>query len=272
MRIPIICPICSNELNMGNSTYRCKHLHSFDKARAGYVNLLPPRGKRVHGDNKEMISARRRFLESEVYAFLADAVSEEVETHLPREGTLLDAGCGEGYYTSAVTKRRPDLAVMGVDISKDALVYAGKRLPDTLLAVASVYALPLRDASVDGIMTLFSPYAGEEFRRVLKENGTMIMAIPGRRHLFGLKSVLYTTPYENEVADFALAGFRLLSHRHEERTVTITDRETIKDLFHMTPYAYRTRPEDKEHLYRLDELRTEVSFEVLTYRKTSQSM
>ncbi len=265
-----LCPVCGEALLPDGNALRCSRHHSFDRARAGYVNLLPPRGKGIHGDNKEMVLARRRFLESGAYAFLSDAVATALARHLPPNAVLLDAGCGEGYYTENVAMRRPDLTVIGIDISKDALAYAGKRLPTAHLAVASVYSLPLRDVSVDGIMTLFSPYAGEEFFRVLRPGGIMVMAIPAKRHLFGLKSALYATPYENDVADFALEGFRLLSHRHEERTVTLASHEEIANLFGMTPYAYRTRPEDKERLLSINSLTTELSFEVLVYEKTEQ--
>ena len=133
----LICPICSQKLEVTDSRcYKCPSRHSFDISKQGYVNLLPPSAKGVHGDNKEMIKARRDFLQKGYYRPMCDVLTESVANFAKgRKLSLLDAGCGEGYYTSSVSKAT-NCSTVGIDISKDALVYASKRLPDAELAVA----------------------------------------------------------------------------------------------------------------------------------------
>ena len=265
----LICPVCGTPLSEDGRRLLCEQRHSFDLAKSGYCNLLPPSGKHVHGDNKEMIRARRDFLECGAYSFLADAVADAVRAVFPENGFLLDAGCGECYYTekilAAITEKAPE--ALGIDISKDACIYGKKRLPSLPLAAASLYRIPVESASVDTLVLLFAPFAAEEISRVLKPNGHLVMAFPGRRHLFGLKEILYETPYENEVAPLSIAGYTLVHHESLSRTVCFKDRSEIESLFMMTPYYYRTRPADKEKLYALPLLETELSFELAVYRK-----
>ena len=269
----LLCPVCREALALSERSLVCPRRHSFDLARSGYVNLLTNAARGGHGDNKEMIRARRDFLDTDAYAFLADAVTQAatdacraVTGHAP---LVFDAGCGEGYYTARVFEgvRETGADILGADISRDALLYAARRLPEASFFVASLYDLPLADASVDLLLLMFSPFAHEELLRVLRRGGRMVMAIPGRRHLYGMKELLYDTPYENEVADFAVEGFSLLSHTHLEKTVTFTDKTVIKNLYRMTPYSYRTGARGEEKLMNAASLTTPLSFEVLVYEK-----
>ena len=93
------------------------------------------------------------------------------------------------------------------------------------------------------------------------------MVIPGARHLFGLKEVLYENPYENRVQDTAINGFTLAEERDIAERITLKDEEDLWDLFTMTPYFYRTSPADKERLRSCAPLETEISFKILIYEK-----
>ena len=127
--------------------------------------------------------------------------------------------------------------------------------------------MPVAYESVDLIVNTFSPLAREEVYRSLKHGGYFVMAIPAEEHLFGLKSAIYDTPYKNEVADTEISGFQLLAAERVSYTLTLDSSEKIKDLFMMTPYAYRTRESDKQRILSLDELVTEVDFVVFAYKK-----
>lgn len=269
----LLCPVCREALTLSERSLVCPRRHSFDLAKSGYVNLLRTASRGGHGDNKEMIRARRDFLDTGAYAFLADAVTaaateacRAVEGHTP---LVFDAGCGEGYYTAHVARGVSETKadILGADISRDALLYAARRLPSASFFVASLYDLPMADSSVDLLILMFSPFAREEFRRVLRPHGRMIMAFPARRHLYGMKEILYDTPYENEVADLAVEGFRLCSHTHLEKTVTLTDKSVIESLYRMTPYSYRTGARGQEKLMNAASLTTELSFELAVYEK-----
>lgn len=262
------CPICGRELSPVDRRLVCPGRHSFDLAKSGYVNLLPPSAAKIHGDNREMIAARHAFLEAGYYAPLRDALCVQAAKHLPPEAILLDAGCGEGYYTAGIANALPGATLYGIDLSKDALIFAARRKCGARLAAASVYKLPFADGEIDGVISVFSPFAGEEFRRVLRTDGLLLMVIPTERHLLGLKAALYERPYENRVAPTDMEGWERIERQDLSWTAVIEEGRMIDALFRMTPYFYRTRPADREKLAGLDRLETEFAFALLIYRKT----
>ena len=254
------CPVCTEALAERSGGLSCPRGHSFDRAAKGYVNLLLG-AKAAHGDGREMVEARRRFLASDAYLPLAEAISRALGSEVRR---VLDAGCGEGYYTARLAEERPDAHFYGIDVSKDAIRAAvsrpALRPPRASLYVAGVYALPFADGAFDGLLSIFSPFAREEFFRVLAPGGRLVSAIPGERHLWELKSVLYDTPYENEIADYAVEGFELLGKEKVHKRILLNTPSEIGDLFARTPYSYRTPQSGRERLAALSSLETEISF------------
>ena len=265
----LACPVCGEKLEISGKTYHCSNRHSFDIARSGYVNLLLSKhvGKAVHGDNKLMVAARRDFLESGHYEDLRTALCQRVAEFAADGSVILDAGCGEGYYTSAIIDRS-EVAVelTGIDISKTAVEFAAKRKCGAVFAAGSVFHLPILSGSCDVLVTLFAPYCGEEFRRVLKKGGVMIMAIPSENHLWELKTAIYDVPYKNEVKDYELEGFEFLGSQRLTKKITLDSAEEIRSLFSMTPYYYKTGVKEQERLRNLTELDVTTDFELLTYR------
>jgi 23S rRNA (guanine745-N1)-methyltransferase len=63
------CPVCGEMLIKEAREYHCPKGHRFDRAKQGYVNLLRSQrsSKRNHGDDRDMIVARREFLEKGYY-------------------------------------------------------------------------------------------------------------------------------------------------------------------------------------------------------------
>ena len=265
------CPKCKGKLVLDGNTKKCKNNHSFDRAKAGYYNLLLGVKGGTHGDNAEMVEARRDFLSRGYYEPLADRLASLVTDLTPSCGAVLDAGCGEGYYTDKVEKnlkeRDGESNVLAYDISRDAVKFAAKRNRNLSLAVATSYDMPIADGSVDTLFNAFSPLAISEVLRVLKWGGHFVMVYPGTDHLFGLKSVIYKTPYKNEPEDTRLDGFKLLSHETLSYRITLDNPEAIRSLFMMTPYAYRTSREDRERVLALSEVSTEVEFIIDVYEK-----
>ena len=264
-----VCPICNKQLNIDSGKRAvCPSGHSFDKSRKGYYNLLVGRGG-AHGDNREMVLARRAFLARGFYEPLASFVAESIASLIGEGSSVLDAGCGEGYYTSAIKRavEKKGATVSAFDISKDAVTEAARKGAADDYAVCGSYHMPIASGSVDALVNTFSPLAIEETRRVIKTGGHFVMAIPGEEHLFGLKSAVYKTPYKNTVEDTFIEGFKLIS-KNELRYEMKLDNGGLSDLFLMTPYAYRTRPEDKERVLTLPALTTEAHFYVLIYERT----
>lgn len=265
------CPVCGKNLRFSGKTYICPERHSFDVSKSGYVNLLLSKhiGKTVHGDNKLMLQARRNFLEKRYYSPLCDELCDMVQRNF-QGGVLLDAGCGEGYYTSAIYGRleQSDIAadIYGIDISKIAVEMAAKRKNSITYSAASVFHIPVGESSCSMLVTLFAPYCGEEFQRILAPDGMMIMAIPSEDHLWEMKCAIYDIPYKNQVKPYELDGFKLVEKKRISYRILLDSQEDIQSLFSMTPYYYRTAASQKERLSALDKLETTVDFELLAYR------
>lgn len=267
------CPICGAPLTREEGSYRCPGRHSYDISREGYVHLLPANKKHSAnpGDDRDMIAARTAFLEGGWYAPLRDALCRLAEAYTPNAPTLLDAGCGDGYYTEGIfftlenAGKSPKVA--GIDLSKFGLKKAARRAKGVEFAVASVYHLPVADRSVDLLVDCFAPLALEEYRRVLKPGGTFLYVVPAARHLMELKAVLYDSPYPNQEEAIPYDGFDYVDIVPVTAVMEIRDRDSLSALFHMTPYAWKTPKEGVDRLARLDGLDVTMDFRIHVFRK-----
>ena len=251
------CPVCKEELKLDGRTYRCINNHCFDCAKQGYVNLLQSnksKSKR-HGDDKLMIEARTEFLNTDSYKPLCDLMCELLQKYIPQNACVLDAGCGDCYYTEKIEKALAD---------KNA---AAKRSKNIRLAVASVFALPTADFSCDAVLNVFSPFAPEEYNRVLKRGGVLLRVIPLENHLFSLKKAVYDNPLKNPKENTDIDGFILAESKELKYSITLDDNREIESLFKMTPYYYKTSRTDQQKLEKLNSLTTEIEFCVLVYKK-----
>lgn len=271
--INFICPVCKKELCEEEKLYRCDNGHCFDKSKFGYVNLLMSQksSAKRHGDDRLMVRARRDFLDSGGYGFLRDELCGVCEKHLPDGGNVLDAGCGEGWYSAGIKayfeQKGIEACFCGVDISKDALEFFCKRKCGIPCAVASLFDLPFADKSLDAVLNIFSPEAFDEFRRVLKKGGYLVRVIPLEKHLMGLKAAIYDEPYLNDVPDAAINGFELVETRQIKSLLRFESGEDILNLFKMTPYYYKTGIADQQKINNLDYLETQAEFEIRIYIK-----
>lgn len=268
-----VCPVCAGALVRGEREYRCPAGHSYDIAREGYVHLLPANRKhsKSPGDDREMVAARSRFLDGGWYEPLREALCALALRALPRGGAVLDAGCGEGYYTEGVVRAfqgagRP-LEAAGVDLSKFALKRAARRVREAAFAVASVYRLPLAAETADLVIDCFSPLAAEEYRRVLRPGGTFLYVVPGGDHLMEMKRVLYDEVYENPEERTLYEGFSYVDVTPVRSRFTLPDSKSIMDLFGMTPYAWKTPRAGVERLRAAASLTVTASFAIHAFRR-----
>lgn len=267
------CPNCGQSLTREPHRLACPAGHSFDLAKSGYVNLLLSHGAgpKHHGDDKRMVKARSTFLQKGHYDPMRQELLRQGLAAASENMVVLDAGCGEGYYTAALAEllRQQGLCphVAGIDISKEALQEAAKRDRQSEYAVASCFHLPVGDGSVDLLLSVFAPYCGEEFLRVLRPGGSFLMVIPLENHLYGLKQAIYEKPYRNEVKPYDLPGFRLEECRELRYQITLHGQQEIESLFMMTPYYYKTGAADQQKLLTKTTLTTPAEFAVLRYKK-----
>ena len=279
MNLPWKCPLCGAPLAADpavGGALRCAARHSFDRAKEGYWNLLPVQAKNAKdpGDSREMVAARRAFLSAGYYGAFGRALGRlccSLAAQQTAPLRILDAGCGEGWYDRAVVDafaaaQLPAPALTGFDIAKPAVRMAAKALPTACYAVASSYNAPVADGWADVVLNIFSPMAREEFLRMLRPGGKLIYAVPGPRHLFGMKQVLYDRPYENPVQQIVYEGFAQVDCVEVRDTITVPGSLT-HSLFAMTPYYWRTPRDGAQRLAACDSLTTEIEFRFLVFEK-----
>ena len=164
------CPVCHADMvsDVDKRVCHCtgKKTHCFDFARSGYLHLGGSHAG--EGDSKDAVMARRVFLDCGYYSGLSEKINEILDSIQSEH--VLDAGCGEGYYTNRMAASRNAL---GIDLSKHAIDYAARRsiqgATGAGFAVASVFDLPIADERIDVVTNLFAPCVESEYCRVLKK-------------------------------------------------------------------------------------------------------
>jgi 23S rRNA (guanine745-N1)-methyltransferase len=256
------CPVCKDVLVRDDRAWRCDTGHAYDVAREGYVNLLitHQRRQREPGDSAEMLRARRAVLDAGHYAPLKEVLLAVVGD----AASVLDVGCGEGYYT-----RDLDAALWAIDIAKPAVRMAARRRPRGHYAVASAYDLPVVDAGVDVAVSVFAPLHSPELERVVRPGGRVVVVGPGPRHLDGLKALLFDEPEVHpEDGPFEREGAATRLRPAGSTSVTYEldlEGPAIGDLLHMTPYAWYVSPERREAVTRRSRLSATADFRIFTY-------
>lgn len=260
-----LCPLCQQPLVSANNQYACDNRHSFDIAKEGYVNLLPVQMKKSlqPGDDKNMVLARREFLQLDHYQFLQQAVNTLISDLKPEQ--LLDLGCGEGYYTQYASDKNPDVIVYGIDISKSAVRYAAKRSDSIHYSVGTIAQLPFADRSIDCIINLFAPITDSECHRVLPKSGHLIRVSPGAEHLLQLKQFIYKTP-DLHPRPKTPEGFTLTKEQDIQQTVVLADSQAVSNLLTMTPFGWKLTEETKSRILQALPLKVTFSFTISCYQ------
>ena len=280
------CPVCRKVLASSSSGYQCVNKHSFDAARQGYVNFLLSHQKhsKEPGDNREMIESRRRFLDRGLYDRVSDGINGAIAGHLEqsaceRTTSILDAGCGEGFYLKRLKESLPCGTVAskridyyGVDISKFAVRYATQRDKTVSWFVASIVDLPFLTGSLDSIMNIFSPADFAEFSRILRPSGKLVIAGPGPRHLNGLREIIYPVAREHAEStreEQARGFFSLTDERRVNYQLELKSNREIMDLLAMTPYFWNIDLNTKSKVEALDRLALDVDVLIRVFQKTA---
>lgn len=258
--LPLACPLDGLALAPGPHGLVCPAGHNHDVARAGYASLLPMsvRPSKAPGDDARMVAARRRALEAGLFAPVCDALEACVHEALDERareasaGTpaacLVDAGCGEGWYTDrlraalAADASRTPVSVLGIDVSKPAVHAAARRYPDTGWAVANNRAVPLMGGRADVVTSLFGfetwgPWAA------LQVAGQHVVTVgAGPRHLVELRELVYG---DVRMRDAPVgpgdppAGYGCAGERRVTSSRTADAPGLARDVLAMTPHAHR---------------------------------
>jgi 23S rRNA (guanine745-N1)-methyltransferase len=261
--------------NATQSAWRCQHGHNFDIASQGYTHLLPVQNKRSRdpGDSKEMVSARRCFLNAGHYEPIALAVSEAICTNPPKGKPLrcLDAGCGEGYYLRQLSHSAGEplkLEILGLDISKWAIMAAAKQDKHSNWVIGSNANLPVQSGQIDRLLCMFGFPVYSEFARVLSDDGLLVMVDAGPQHLRELREIIYPIiKPEKPATQVTPDGFRQLSSKQLQYSIHLDSSEQVSDLLAMTPHLFRATPEGRERAFALKELGLSIDVKVSILQK-----
>ncbi|PIJ51430.1 23S rRNA (guanine(745)-N(1))-methyltransferase [Erwinia sp. OLTSP20] len=243
------CPLCHQPLFEEGAAWRCANRHQFDRAREGYVNLLPVQHKRSKqpGDSAEMMQARRQFLNEGHYQPLQQAVCQLLASVLNANQPyrILDVGCGEGYYTGAIAatfSSSTDVRIAGLDVSREAIRSAARRYPSVTFCVASSQRLPFITGSISAATRIYAPCNPEELSRVIRPGGYLLTVTPGPRHLLQFKALIYQDVRLHDSAAESLPGWTLCSETSLAYPLALNS-DSAATLLQMTPFAWRARPE-----------------------------
>ena len=236
------CPICQENLTLVESSLKCNNRHSFDLAKFGYVNLAPQIKQSANYD-KENFQNRQQILEAGFYQAILEAVSD-LFANSKNAKTILDIGCGEGFYSRKLQESHLDKTFYAFDISKDSVQIAAKSEPNWVVNwfVGDLARLPIKDASMDILLDIFSPANYGEFRRVLSKDGILIKVIPTENHLKEIRQKvqdqLTNKDYSNQdIKNHFQEYFTILSNQTVSLTKTITT-EQLQALLSMTPLLF----------------------------------
>lgn len=207
----LLCPVrdCHLPLLREQRQFVCARRHSFDVARSGYVNLLQPQDRRSRqpGDTVDAMAARRRLHDSGATEPLRQAIAEILDAS-PHD-TVLDAGCGDGYYLGSLA-RKTGCQAMGIDISIPAVDAAARRYPECQWIVANADRfVPCADHAFSLLLSITARMNPPEFRRILRPGGRLLVAIPAPEDLVELRGAgrdRVSRTIETFTPDFTLIG------------------------------------------------------------------
>lgn len=254
----LLCPVrgCHLILSREERHLFCWRGHSFDVARSGYINLLQPQERRSKepGDTPAAVAARRRLHDLGVTEPLLHAIAEIMAAS--PDDTVLDAGCGDGFYLGNLA-RRTGFAGHGIDISTRAIDAAARRYPECEWIVANADRfVPYSDGAFSIALSITARMNPDEFRRVLRPGGCLVVALPAPDDLMELRGAGRDRTAQT-IETFA-RDFTLFDRR---RATTSADLKAsaVHDVLLSIYRPLRSRP--------VESMRVTLSLDLLAFRR-----
>ena len=178
--------------------------------------------------------------------------------------SILDLGCGEGYYTQGLKKHFENSDIYGLDISKIAIDMATRYRKDITWLVGNSKNIPILDHSLDFICALFTVVNQDELKRALKEDGYIIHVTANNQHLIEIKELIYDEIKVKSDKYIRLDFNQVKSYDFKEK-VHISNREDALNLLMMTPHYYHIKKEKRSVLDTLQGLDITIDIKVTVY-------
>jgi len=267
------CPRCERDLEPGPATWSllCSSGHSFDANKRGYLNLVD-RGRGILGDSRQILDDRARFLALGHYSPIVDLL----DAVLPGAAglSIVDSGCGTGYYLTELLARRDHWQALALDVSAEAVAMAVRATGGAAAGVVSDVwqPLPVRDARADVLLCVFAPRNAAEFARVLTPEGRLVVATPGENHLVELRESGRLIGIQRDklahLDEGLAAQFVLDERRAVEYTVDLLPHE-VQSLAGMGPSGHHAAAEgrDAQTPQAAEQTRVTVAVDVSSYRR-----
>src|SRR5947209_12578237 len=253
----LLCPVRNCRMALAREKRRvlCPRGHSFDIARSGYINLLQPQDRQSNqpGDTAAAVEARRRLHDRGVTGPLLHGIAE-IMAASPSD-IVLDAGCGDGFYLGALA-RQTGFSAHGVDISVPAIDAAARRYCGCEWIVANADRfVPYADRSFSTVLSITARMNSSEFRRVLRQGGRLVVAVPAPEDLIELRGAGRDRG-DRTVETFA-NDFTLVDRRRVTTTADL-DAAAVQDVLHAIYRPMRAQP--------IEAMRVTFSLDLLLFR------
>lgn len=233
----------------------CERQHSFDIARSGYINLLPPQDRRSKhpGDTDAAVAARRRLHDRGITEPLLRGIAAMLNA--TSDDIVLDAGCGDGFYLGNLA-RQVGFEAHGIDISTRAVDLAARRFPEAEWIVGNADRwFPYADGSFSAALSITGRMNAAEFRRVLRDGGKLLVAVPAADDLIELRGK--GKDRAPRTAELFSGGFTLLEQRRVT-TVAELDAAAVQDVLVSIYRPLRAKPAEA--------MRVTFSLDLLLFR------
>jgi 23S rRNA (guanine745-N1)-methyltransferase len=212
-----------------------------------------------------MVIARRTFLDKSFYQPLVDKMLELYQQYGETTAPMLDAGCGEGFYTHQ--HKTSSNEVYGVDISKETIKIAAKRYKDCHFSVGTLSKLSFADNYFAWLVSVYAPILETEFTRLIKSGGYLLTVTPAEQHLFELKQLIYRQANTHDITKNPIKHLTLVEEQNLTYQMNFDNSDDVLNLLSMTPFAFKAPKELIAQIRTMTKFTCQADFILRLYQK-----
>lgn len=238
----MLCPICGSHFHIQGNSLICENDHCYDFSKKGYINFVPTHQQDKEKYNEALFEARKTILNAGFYRPVLERISSILtNTYADSPFTLLDVGCGEGYYSRSLSERFGKATIIGCDISRAAIISAAQSSRQPLWMIANLKKLPIATQSINVLLDILTPADYTEFRRITGDY--LIKVIPGNDYLKEIRQAVAHNlsrgeSYNNqEVVNHLHENISIMENQRLLYTLPLSSTES-RAFLRMTPLTF----------------------------------